>query len=125
MDKFVDCRSLRPGTLGVTQIRLLWQVGAQAGSASWACDDSHGATGFDLPEGVAELSVVPECLGGVPALPATYIAPATIERTVVRGETVSLGAVELVVSVSYCEHADHAPGAAVQPCICCFGVACD
>lgn len=138
-DKFVDCDSKREGTGRVAEIELSWAVGTGAAAGTcpsdastcskrWRCDDHHGATGFDLPEGVAELSVRPICAAapGVPgaieqpALPDTYIAPATVLRTVIRGETVSLGAVELVVSVSDCATA--APGDAnfgSQPCICC------
>jgi hypothetical protein len=114
-DKFVDCYSGQPGTGTVTDIRLHWQVTGQDGSASgsaksWACDDNHGVTGFELPEGMADLWVTPECRDSSgkewEALPDTYIAPATVRRSVFRGDTVSLGAVELVVSVSYCRYAD-------------------
>ena len=79
-----------------------------SGFASWRCDDNHGVTGFDLPEGEALLSVTPECAEGA-ADPATYSAPAPEQRNVILGDTVSLGAVELVLQVSYCGQ---------QPCIC-------
>lgn len=114
-DKFVDCDlagddGVRPpGITGsVTRIRLDWQVGERDGFASWPCDDNHGVTGFDLPEGDALLSVTPEC-GDVPASPDTYTAPAPVQRRVNLGDTVSLGAVELVLQVSYCGS---------QPCVC-------
>lgn len=108
-DKFVECDSGLDGTGPVTQIRLDWEmVGGGSGSAAWRCDDNHGVTGFDLPEGAALLSITPECVGG-PANPATYIAPAPEQRQVILGDTVSLGAVELVLQVSYCGQ---------QPCIC-------
>jgi hypothetical protein len=54
------------------------------------------------------LSVSPICAGG-PAAPDTYTAPAPVQRTVNVGDTVSLGAVELILQVSSCE---------LQPCIC-------
>ncbi|HEY0988096.1 MAG TPA: hypothetical protein VGD80_13625, partial [Kofleriaceae bacterium] len=54
------------------------------------------------------------------AAPETYIAPAIVERRVVRGETVSLGAVELVVAVSECrDPTDMSAQADRRPCICC------
>jgi hypothetical protein len=107
--KFVDCDSgLRPAG-AVTRIRLHWSVdGGDEVTKSWACDANHGVTGFDLPAGTAQLWVTPDCEGG-PATPDTYISPAIVERNVIRGGTVSLGAVELVVVVSYCDR---------QPCIC-------
>lgn len=114
-DKFVDCNSGKTGAGPVTGIRLHWRVddlhggGESGGSQVWRCEDNHGVTGFDLPEGTADLWVTPECAPGRPAAPDTYIAPAPVQRGVIRGDTVSLGAVELVVSVSSCD---------VQPCIC-------
>jgi hypothetical protein len=111
-DKFVDCASGLTGP--VTAIRLHWQVGDQPGSQAWACQNNHGVTGFDLPEGTAQLWVTPECGDGVPADPAAYISPAPIERAVTHGGTVSLGAVELIVVVSYCGP----PMGSTQPCIC-------
>ena len=51
-DKFVNCNSGQDGTSPVTRIRLDWEVvGRSSGFASWRCDDNHGVTGFDLPEG--------------------------------------------------------------------------
>lgn len=109
-DKFVGCDSGKPDTGPITAIQLDWSIeGTTAtGSYEWPCDDSHGVTGFDLPPGEALLSVKPICATG-PALPASYIAPAAERRRVNLGETVSLGAVELVVVVSYCGD---------QTCIC-------
>jgi hypothetical protein len=103
----------------VTKIRLDWTTTTMAGVMKtgwdeWPCQDNHGATGFDLPEGTAGLSVTPECgtdSNVTKAAPNTYIAPAIVQRAVTRGATVSLGAVELVVSVSDC---------GPQPCICVF-----
>ncbi len=115
-DKFVDCTSEKAGTGPVTAIRLDWsvevvvdgQIEQQLDAEEWPCDDSHGVTGFVLPEGAALFSVSPVCEFG-PALASTFIAPAVEQRRVFVGDTVNLGAVELVVQVSDCS---------VQPCIC-------
>jgi hypothetical protein len=120
-DKFVECDSNEPGTQPVRKMRLEWTVHTDdnrdvSGSDAWPCDDSHGVTGFDLPAGTALLSVKPICdrRDVMPpmefdALPSSYIAPAVEQRRVSLGETVSLGAVEVVVVVSYCD---------AQSCIC-------
>ena len=118
-DKFVDCDSGQDGAGPVKNLRLHWDVDGQGGSAAWRCTDNHGVTGFDLPEGTAQLWVTPECENDVPADRGTYIAPAAVERVVARGATVSLGAVELLVVVSYC---GPAMGSS-QPCICPPGAA--
>jgi hypothetical protein len=118
-DKFVDCD---PGSGEqhwgpVTRIRLSWEVSTggapELGFEEWACQDNHGATGFVLPKGTANLLITPECgtSNEMAAAMNTYIAPAIVQREVTRGATVSLGAVELVVSVSDCD---------TQPCICVF-----
>ena len=110
-DKFVGCESGEPGTGAVTEIQLDWEIedgSGRVGSQAWRCSDNHGVTGFDLPEGDALLFITPRCEGG-PANPATYTAPAAQQRNVIPGDTVSLGAVELVLQVSYCGQ---------QPCIC-------
>jgi hypothetical protein len=132
-DKFVDCASAQRGAGTVTGIRLHWQVnepdgGASGSSQVWPCELNHGVTRFDLAEGTANLWITPECGVdmGQDADPATYIAPASVQRKVLRGDTVSLGAVELVVSVSYCDRGpDNVPGVPVQPCICCFDPPCN
>lgn len=103
-DKFVDCNSGKPGTGAIERIRLDWDVAGERGEESWLCDDSHGVTRFELPPGAALLTVTPICASG-PALPASFIAPAAEQRTVTVGDTVSLGAVELVVQVSECGQA--------------------
>jgi hypothetical protein len=112
-DKFVGCNPRRLGTGEVIEMRLDWEVidppDVRTGSAQWECEDSHGVTGFDLPEGTAFLTVTPLCVDG-PAKPASYIAPAAEQRRVIVGDTVSLGAIELVVTVTSCE---------TQLCICC------
>jgi hypothetical protein len=130
--KFVDCKSGLPGTGPIAEIELDWTVTVETSDAAvtgwrrWQCDVSHGATHFELPAGMAELSVRPICAAArsgaapdpteQPAAPGTYIAPARLERQVIRGETVSLGAVEIVVSVSNCTlQQDDGK----KPCICC------
>jgi len=129
MDKFVDCvseqhffNSTETLQLQVAQVRLHWTIEnnqgdapGNEGSQAWPCQYNQGVTGFDLAEGTANLWVTPECAGGRPASPDTYIAPAIVQRTVIRGDTVSLGAVELVVSVSSCRMPGQQDG---QPCIC-------
>ena len=107
VDKFVDCQadSTGAGWGPVALIRLHWQVGDARGSHAWSCGANHGATGFELAEGTANLSLTPECGDGETAASDTYIAPAIVQREVIRGETVSLGAVELVVSVTGCASA--------------------
>jgi hypothetical protein len=116
-DKFVVCdRSPYP----VTKIRLHWGGDSgEEGSQPWDCGANHGVTGFDLADGTANLWVTPECETG-PAKPSDYIAPAIVQRSVSRGDTVSLGAVELVVAVTDCQPRDPAePSPAVpKPCIC-------
>jgi hypothetical protein len=128
-DKFVGCTSGRPGTGPITAIRLVWQTSSLATQLpsdvvvhdhrggrdaiirdhdEWPCDDSHGVTGFALPPGTTNFAVVPICATG-PADPASYIAPAIAQRNVILGDTVSLGAVELVVHVAQCDR---------HPCIC-------
>jgi hypothetical protein len=108
-DKFVDCVAADGAERGtVTRIRLDWQVEDATGFTSWPCTNNQGVTGFDLPSGVARLSVSPEC-DGKDALPATYVAPPPEERDSVAGQTITLGAVELVLQVNSCT---------LQPCIC-------
>jgi len=104
------------GTNAVTQIRLDWEVTVARGDArtvetgfrQWRCEDDHGVTEFELPEGTALLWVSPVCDGGAAALD-TYTAPAPEQRTVIAGNTVSLGGVELLLEVSSCQE---------RPCIC-------
>jgi hypothetical protein len=109
-DKFVACNAtINNVDFVVAEVRLDWMpVSGEPGSESWPCDNSQGVTKFDLPTGDTLLSVSPVCDSG-PAAPDTYIAPAPERRTVIAGDTVSLGAVELVLQVSSCDQ---------QPCIC-------
>src|SRR5579862_3340793 len=97
-DLFVNCTSGYANTGPVTRMRLDWQVGDVDGFATWNCDDQHGVTGFDLPAGTAVLAVSPECTGGAAAT-NTYTPPSPELRTVVVGQTISLGAVEMIVQI--------------------------
>ena len=121
-DKFVGCEardSQNNLTRAIRRVRLHWQVGSETCSKPFNCDDNHGATRFDVPPGIADLTVtlecgdptpgLPECADDQPAAPGTYLAPAIVQRDSIRGEVVTLGAVELVVSVAAC------PG---EPCTC-------
>jgi hypothetical protein len=107
-DKFVDCDSKQDGTNPVIAIRLEWVVEQQSAGEEWPCNDSHGVTGFVLPPGSALFLVTPLC-GAGPAEPASFVAPAVEQRSVIVGDTVNLGAVELIVQVSDCT---------MQTCIC-------
>jgi len=109
-DKFVSCNAMIDNvSFSVAEVRLDWEpVTGEPGSTAWPCDDSHGVTKFELPTGDTLLKVTPVCESG-PAAPDTYIAPAPERRMVIAGDTVSLGAVELVLQVSSCNQ---------QPCIC-------
>ena len=114
-DLFVDCDSGMPGTGPVTRMRLDWQVADTNGFATWSCNDQHGVTGFDLPTGIAVLSLSPECTSGAAAT-NTYTPPAPVLRTVVVGNTISLNAVQMIVQIDRCD---------AQPCICCSGPVTD
>ena len=105
---FLDCVIGLPGTGQVTKIKLDWDVGGEVGGRDWPCDEDHGVTGFELPEGSALLRVSPVCANG-DAVPSTYTAPALEQRNVIVGNTISLGGVELLLEVSSCDQ---------QPCIC-------
>lgn len=115
-DKFVDCDSTVVDdatdtmfTLGVKKIRLDWQSqGVMGPGEEWSCRDSQGVTGFELPPGETLLWVTPICETG-PAAAGTFVAPAPERRTVITGDTVSLGAIELILQVSSCTD---------QPCVC-------
>jgi len=107
-ETFLDCDVKLAGTGRVTHIRLDWSVNGDPGFEQWPCEDDHGVTGFELPEGVALLRVSPVCGGSAAALD-TYTAPAPEQRNVIAGNTVSLGGVELLLEVSSCD---------LRPCIC-------
>ncbi|MDB4955351.1 MAG: hypothetical protein JWO36_2920 [Myxococcales bacterium] len=101
---FIDCRNGIP----VDLIELDWDVNGVTDARQWNCSDGHGVTAFDVPPGAALLTVKPVCLGK-PADPSTYSAPAPERRNVIVGNTISLGAVEVVLQVSSCD---------MQPCVC-------
>ncbi len=116
VDLFVMCDTGVVGANPVTYMRLYWSVGSASGSASWACTDYHGVTGFELPAGSAELLINPECGSGDIPPPAEYIAPPPQVRDVTVGNTVDLGAIEVFVEISNCD-AGSGSGSS-QPCIC-------
>ena len=111
-DTFLQCEIGVADTGNVERIRLDWDVNTSTGLVSgfreWPCSDYHGATGFELPEGVALLRVRPLCATHDAAV-NTYTAPAPEQRKVIAGNTVSLGGVELLLEVSSC---------GTQACIC-------
>lgn len=123
---FVDCeaRDSKNNLLrAITRVRLHWTVpGSTPCSRAWSCNDHHGATRFEVPPGTANLTLtlecgkatdgLPECMDDQPAEASTYIAPAIVQRDSIRGEVVTLGAVELVVSDAACPD---------QPCTCPMG----
>ena len=123
-DKFVHCEGSKDQVVvrAITRVRLHWQVGSMACSRAWSCDDNHGATRFEVPQGIANLTLTLECGTATPGLgeceddqPAcstTYIAPAIVQRDSIRGEVITLGAVELVVSDAACPS---------EPCTCPVG----
>ena len=93
----------------LTNIRLGWAgAGSGSGYVDFKCSASHGVTTFIVPPGETYLSVEPICLGGGLPDDRTYVAPAPVVRSVIAGDTVSLGAVEIVLQVSNC----------TQPCVC-------
>jgi hypothetical protein len=109
-DTFVACAS--DGTLTdssgrvledghLTDIRLSWQ-GSASGFLDFDCSTSHAVTTFIVPPGDTLLAVTPVCEGGVEPDSSTFVAPAPEQRSVIKGDTVSLGAVEIVVQVSQC-----------------------
>jgi len=107
---FLDCDST---PAPVTAIRISWQIEDPAedtGHSDFTCSHGQGVTGFELPPGEALLSVVPLCgAADAEANPLSYIAPAPEERTVIAGNTITLGAIELILVVDNCLE---------QPCIC-------
>jgi hypothetical protein len=109
---FLDCAiTLQPTgeRVQVAKIQLEWRVGDVDGVRSWPCDDDHGVTKFELPEGQALLSVSPICSNDAVALASTFRAPAPEQRKVIVGNTINLGGVELLLEVSSCD---------LQACIC-------
>jgi len=103
---FLECRPKNARV--VDGIRLEWEVGGVQGPWQLPCEDDHGVTGFQLPEGTALLRVTPVC-ASVEVTPETYTAPAPEQREVIAGDTITLGGVELLLEVSSCPNA---------PCIC-------
>ena len=108
-DSFIDCdangaltndKGPIEGVGRVVDIQIAWdQNGSGGGNARFRCADGHGITGFTLPPGDVALTVSPICSNGNAADPSTYSAPAPVLRSVTAGNTVSLGAVEMVLQI--------------------------
>src|SRR4051794_26924864 len=84
--QFTACRPDDPEAEGwsIAKIRLRWTLAdgscpAPSCEQSWDCDTNHGATGFDVPAGIANLLVAPQCSNGALPAPDTYIAPAIVQ----------------------------------------------
>jgi hypothetical protein len=108
---FLNCDIGLPMTGPVSEIEIAWSPCAgDRCTARWECTQNHGVTGFDLDEGDTLLTITPVCADG-PAAQASYVPATPIERSVVTGNIVNLGAVELVLQVSSCDPTTH-------PCIC-------
>ena len=58
-ETFLDCAIGLTGTGEVTQIRLEWDVDGVIGARQFPCTDDAGVTGFELPEGLAQLTREP------------------------------------------------------------------
>jgi hypothetical protein len=130
-DKFVDCEPDQnvpmdrlEGWGPIDRVQLHWTNSDGAClqppcDDDWPCGNNRGATRFVLPDGIASLWVTPLCAGGQPAAQDTYIAPAIVQRQVIRGQIVSLAAVELVVSVTGCATAgSSSTNLGTESCIC-------
>jgi hypothetical protein len=107
-DTFLGCVITLAPTNQIVEVTGIELLNGEVGVRRWPCDDDHGVTKFELPEGSALLHVRPICANGV-AQPGTYSAPAPEQRRVIVGNTISLGGVELLLEVSSCD---------LQPCIC-------
>ena len=92
----------------IAAMRLHWDVEGVTGSASWPCEDVRAITGFEVPPGRALLWLEPACVSGE-ADPASYEAPAPLERTITVGDVITLNAVVVSVQLSPCDE---------QPCVC-------
>lgn len=91
----------------IDEVRICWESVADGGPGgartcrrgdyrAFACDDSRGVTGFEIPAGRALVWIEPICADGNPPDPDTYEVPAPIARTVETGEVVTLGALLIV-----------------------------
>jgi hypothetical protein len=87
----------------IDEVRICWESIADGGSSgvrscrrgssrSFACAESRGVTGFEIPPGRAVVWIEPVCVDGLPPEPDTYEVPAPIARTVETGQVVTLGA---------------------------------
>jgi hypothetical protein len=95
----------------IDEVRICWQSVADGGtsgtrscrrdsSRTFACVDSRGVTGFEIPPGRAVVWIEPVCADGQPPETDTYEVPAPIARTVETGQVVTLGALLIVADDS-------------------------
>lgn len=85
----------------IARIRVLWQADDGTSNPSFtdfACEDSAGVTGFEVPGGSTRVWVEPICTDGINASPGTFSAPAPIVRDVLVGAVVTLNSLLIVVS---------------------------
>jgi hypothetical protein len=92
----------------IPNIRLYWQTSdvltppEVVRSKDFKCSTENGVTNFEVPPGDALLYVAPICedeAGQFEAGACTYTAPAPVVRTMVAGQTVELGALEIILNV--------------------------
>ena len=95
-----DGKQVTCNAAGIGRIRLVWQVGSTERVDSWPCMDNRAVTGFEIPQGDALFSVVPECVSGQAADLDFYQSPAPVARTVTEGDVVELHAI--VVQLPTC-----------------------
>lgn len=95
----------------IDEVRICWESAADGGTSgtrscrrdsyrSFACADSRGVTGFEIPAGRTVVWIEPVCADGLPPDTDTYEVPAPIARTVETGEVVTLGALLVVADDS-------------------------
>lgn len=115
--EITDCASDRIG-----RIRLWWMADATPHFFGFPCEENHGVTSFDVPEGRVSLWVSPECVNdlnqsqpGIEPPTEMYVTPPPIVRDVQAGEAVTLDAVLLVVKINDCTAVSCICG---RPCEC-------
>lgn len=99
----------------IARIRLYWDTGSNEYFTSFPCEENHGVTAFDLPEGRVSLWVRPECGNRLEPDSELYVTPPPIVRSVTAGEAVTLDAVLLVVKIDDCGAVSCICG---RPCVC-------
>jgi hypothetical protein len=85
----------------ISTIRVWWEADDESDRPAFtdfACEESRGVTGFEVPEGTTRVWVEPVCTDGAEAAPDTYQAPAPIVRDVSNGDVITLNSLLIVVS---------------------------